>query len=107
MTLQHAGRIRGKPFAMEDTGGLVCLDCLSEFKNAESFAQHVYKCPGPVGDRPADREVLPPGYSYLGGAGGYWQVSTPDGRVLTGPDNKKFHGKSDGADAAWDDAEKK
>ena len=129
MTLQPGGAIAGKRYALEDTGGLVCLECYEEFRGSINFAKHVKKCPGepseepeapedPPGDsegtegptaepvaRPEDdSEALPPGYEYLGAwRGGYGIVGTPDGRELAGPDNGKFHGKSDGADAAWVD----
>lgn len=120
MTLHVEGAISGKRFALEDTGGLVCLDCLAEFRDSQEFALHVGSCPGgdgarapapeaalegsaEAGRRPSDPEGLPPGYEYAGGSGGYYRVTTPDGRTLAGPDNKKFHGRSDAADAAWAD----
>lgn len=125
MTLHSAGAIAGKRFALEDTGGLVCLDCLRDFIDADRFLGHVEACgaPGASEERPEpssevvepvaeasepaprDPEELPVGYKLTGGRGGYYGVRTPDGRTLVGPDNRKFHGKSDAAVAAWADYE--
>jgi hypothetical protein len=128
MTMQNAGSIAGRRFALDDTGGLVCLDCLESFRNVERFARHSVRCPGTSGGgkvppelattavgpmagpvaRPDDDPIaLPPGYAYAGrwSRGGYGTVKAPDGRELEGPDKGKFHGRSDAADAAWADHE--
>ena len=125
MTLQTAGAIAGLRFAMDETGGLVCLGCQQAYPSVERFARHAVRCPrapgavlvpattpttvleapgAPTG-RPANPEELPPGYAYVGkwARGGYGTVKAPDGRQLEGPDNGKFHGRRDAADAAWKD----